>query len=171
MDRRDATGAVGWPMRWNCSNRRACAGGASLSARQNFFGKSLCRRAGRVLARLGPAAGMGLGPRVPAGVPSPSPTWPRACTLEREPERARRVGGRLDEAGRAPAGRRPRPDNPFARGAAPPDGHPTQRRRSASSARPRTRRTADICARSGGCSERACVPRRTQFGLMRVQFE
>ena len=150
MDRRDATGAVGWPMRWNCSNRRACAGGASLSARQNFFGKSLCRRAGRVLARLGPAAGMGLGPRVPAGAPSPSPTWPRACTLEREPERARRVGGRLDEAGRAPAGRRPRPDNP-SRAEQP---RPTGTRRSgvavrAQRAHARAERPTSACAVEG----------------------
>ena len=124
-----------------------------------------------MLARSGPAAGMGRGPRVPAGAPSSSPTWPRACTLEREPARARRVGGRLDEAGRAPSGPRPRPDNPFARGAAPPDGHQAHRRRSTSSSRPRTRRAADTCARSGGCSERALAARPTGLDLMRVGFE
>ena len=66
------------------------------------------------------------------------------------------AGGDLRPGGRpeysAAAARRYetcRPDNPFARRAAAPDGHPTQRRRRANSSRPHSRRAADICARSG----------------------
>ena len=47
---------------------------------------------------MGPAAGMGLGPQVPAGAPSSSPTWPRVSTVEGEPASAWRVRGWHDEA-------------------------------------------------------------------------
>ena len=51
-----------------------------------------------MLRCLGPAAGLRLGPQVPEAAPSSGPTWPRACTVEAEPVRARRVRGWRDEA-------------------------------------------------------------------------
>jgi len=98
---------------------------------------------------LGPAAGMGLGPQVPAGAPSSSLTWPRASTVEGEPESARRVRAWRDEAVDASGAEAKTRSYPRARNS-PPARHPAQQRRSASSARPHARRAADICARSGG---------------------
>ena len=98
VDWSDATGAVGCPTRWNSSSTGACAGGADVSVRQNFFARSLWRRAGRVRRRLGPAAGLGLGPQVPAAALCSRPTWPRSCLVAGEPARARRVRWWRDEA-------------------------------------------------------------------------
>ena len=99
-----------------------------------------------MLARLGPAAGMGLGPQVPAGAPSLSPTWPRASTVEGEPASARRVRGWHDEAVDACGAEAKTRSCPRARNS-PPARHPAQQRRSASSARPYARNEADTCAR------------------------
>ena len=69
VDWSNATGAVGCLTRWNSSSTGACAGGADVSVRQNFFARSLWRRAGRVRRRLGPAAGLGLGATGTCGSP------------------------------------------------------------------------------------------------------
>jgi hypothetical protein len=67
-----------------------------------------------------------------------------------------RPGGRPEEPRRSGANQSDDLiHNPFARGAAPPGRHLTQRRRSASSARPHWRRATDLCARSRGGAERA----------------
>ena len=44
-----------------------------------------------MLRRLGLAAGVRLGPRVPAAAPSSTPTWPRPSTVDGEHTRAHRV--------------------------------------------------------------------------------
>ena len=98
---------------------------------------------------MGPAAGMGLGPQVPAGAPSSSLSWPRASTVEGEPASARRGRGWRDEAVDASGAEAKTRSYPRAWNS-PPARHPAQQRRSASSARPHARRAADICARSGG---------------------
>ena len=102
---------------------------------------------------MGPAAGLRLGPQVPEAAPSSSPTWPRACTVEAEPARARRVRGWRDEAVERLRGGGQNEIIP-ARAQPASERHPTQRRPSAITARPQVRRAADICARSGGGSER-----------------
>ena len=106
-----------------------------------------------MLRRLGPAAGLRLGPQVPEAAPSSGPTWPRACTVEAEPARARRVRGWRDEAVERLRGGGQNEIIP-ARAQPASERHPTQRRPSAITARPQVRRAADICARSGGGSER-----------------
>ena len=98
---------------------------------------------------MGPAAGLRLGPQVPEAAPSSSPTWPRACTVETEPARARRVRGWRDEAVERLRGGGQNEIIP-ARAQPASERHPTQRRPSAITARPQVRRAADICARSGG---------------------
>ena len=103
---------------------------------------------------MGPAAGLRLGPQVPEAAPSSSPTWPRACAVEAEPARARRVRGWRDEAVERLRGGGQNEIIP-ARAQPASERHPTQRRPSAITARPQVRRAADICARSGGGSGRA----------------
>ena len=103
---------------------------------------------------MGPAAGLRLGPQVPEAAPSSGPTWPRACTVEAEPVRARRVRGWRDEAVERLRGGGQNEIIP-ARAQPASERHPTQRRPSAITARPQVRRAADICARSGGGSGRA----------------
>ena len=122
-----------------------------------------------MLRRLGPAAGLKLGPQVPEAAPSSSPTWPRACTVEAEPARARRVRGWRDEAVERLRGGGQNEIIP-ARAQPASERHPTQRRPSAITARPQVRR-APTSARAVEVALRGMGDEATVIRLHSLLFE
>ena len=126
-------------------NSKVCGSGQELAKRARM------RSCGRRSAAARPAAPRARGSRAASPALRPGLTGTRRRKRRRGP-----FGPEVDQSScEAATPSNLRQENPFARGAAPPDRHPTQRRRSTSSARPQARRAADICARSGGCGERA----------------
>ena len=108
--------------------------------------RACMRSCGRRSAATRPTACRAAASRAPSPALRPGLTGTRRRKRRRGP-----FGPEVDQSSCATATpSNLRPENPLARGSAPPDRHPAQRRRSTISARPQARRAADICARSGG---------------------
>ena len=120
---------------------------AAASAREAAPGPRLGREARREIGSH--AADSASSCRLARGITCPPPGVNRDPPAQ-APAGTFRPGGRPRAA--APQRRQAAraQNNPFARGAALPDRHPTKWRQRTSSARPQARRAADICARSGG---------------------